>query len=1489
MDASNKLSQTIIEAPPQPGAGSSSLMQERIRQFDWSATPLGPLNRWPLSLRTTVNILLSSRYAMWMAWGPELTFLCNDAYLPTLGIKQPWALGARADTVWAEIWPDVGPRVRSVLETGQATFDEGLLLFLERSGFPEETYHTFSYSPLTDDRNKISGMLCVVTEETERFIGERRLETLRDVASALAQTKTEGAVFEALHEGAARNLSDLPFVLAYLFGEETRLVCASGITGGSPLAPHQIDSGAELPWPARDVHEHSTVLLMEDLSRQRSIASLPAGNWNRSVDQCAVVPLRQQGQEQPAGFLVIGLNPFRHYDVAYAGFLDLLAGQVSAGLANARAYEAERLRAEALAEIDRAKTTFFSNVSHEFRTPLTLILSPIEELLADGRGDQARQHELLGLAHRNGLRLQKLVNTLLDFARIEAGRAQGSYEPVDLALLTSDIGSTFRSAMEKGGLEYVIDCAPISEPVYVDREMWEKIVLNLLSNAFKFTMQGSVRLRLRQEESNAVLSVEDTGTGIPESEHPHIFERFHRVEGTKGRSFEGTGIGLALISELVKLHSGEVRVGSKLGSGSVFTVSIPLGIQHFAKERLGPAATGPAAVSGAAFLEEAQQWLSEKGLSEGTISRSQEVVSGQRARVLVADDNADMLDYIRRILEGQFEIEVVSNGVAALAAVHANPPDLVLTDVMMPELDGFGLVRALRGDPSAATIPVIMLSARAGEESRVEGIQSGVDDYLIKPFSAKELLARVEAHLKISQIRKAAERILNENQQRLANELRSTQRLQEISAQLISEENVATLYERLIHAAAAILQSDFASIHLLVPGQGPPELRLLGFRGADREFAEALGTSAPHTTTGKALESRTRVVLADVENGDAGVTTDRLRIYSRAGMRAIQATPLIARDGKTLGVISNCWSSPHQSSEHELHLLDVLARQAADLIERSHSQIELRDSEERYRTLFESIEEAFCILEKIENRPGDPVDFRYLEVNPAFAKQTGVTDLVGRTIREAFPDLEEEWLEVYDTVLQTGESTGLERFVPAINRTLDLYAFRLGDPASRRVAVIFEDITNRKKVEQERESARQTAELLNRAGSALSVELDPQKLTQTITDIATELVGAQFGAFFHNVIDERGESYMLYTLSGVAPEAFSKFPMPRNTAVFAPTFGGEGVVRSPDITQDSRYGKNAPRKGMPEGHLPVRSYLAVPVTSRSGDVLGGLFFGHEEPARFTNQHENLGVGIAGQAAIALDNARLFAESMRNQEGLKRANNELRRANSDLEQFAFSASHDLQEPIRNVAVYSQIIRTRYAGALDEKGTQYISFVAEGAQRLGDLVKDLLAYAQSGKAEEEVTEDVDSGVALKNALTDLDMAIRDTDAIVSFGELPSTRVHLVQLHQLFQNLIGNALKYRRDGEPPQIVVAAERDGSFWRFSVKDNGIGIPVEYRDRIFGIFKRLHAGTKYTGTGIGLAICQRIVERNGGRIWVESNATGEGSTFFFTLPAQRTR
>lgn len=444
--------------------------------------------------------------------------------------------------------------------------------------------------------------------------------------------------------------------------------------------------------------------------------------------------------------------------------------------------------------------------------------------------------------------------------------------------------------------------------------------------------------------------------------------------------------------------------------------------------------------------------------------------------------------------------------------------------------------------------------------------------------------------------------------------------------------------------------------------------------------------------------------------------------------------------------------------------------------------------------------------------------------------------------------------------------------------------FSPSDPTLSRVPVTLVDITARKQAEDARAQLLKTAELLNRVGPIINTNLDAHTVAQNVTDIATEAVGAQFGAFFHNSIGDDGETYLLYTLSGVPLEAFSKFPTPRNTRVFAPTFHGEGIVRSADITKDPRYGHNAPHHGMPKGHLPVRSYLAVPVISRSGNVIGGLFFGHELPGVFTAQHENIVTGIAAQAAVAMDNALLLAESRRNENALANSNAELSRLNADLEQFAYTASHDLQEPIRNIAIFSQVLIRRYSHLLDEKGRNSLEFVSAGAQRLHLLVRSLLAYAQSGAAPESPRQEVESARALESAMEALASSIAETYTAVTHDGLPRVQISPVHLQQIFQNLISNAIKYRRPNAAPAVHISSARDGRFWRFSVRDNGIGIDPQYKEKIFGIFKRLHAAPEYAGSGIGLAICKRIVDRNGGNIWVESDGEGTGTTFHFTLP-----
>jgi PAS domain S-box-containing protein len=761
-----------------------------LAAVDWAATPLGLPGSWPQSLQTAVDILLSSRFPMWMAWGPELTFFCNHAYRrDTLARKYPWALGRPASEVWEEIWDDIGPRIDRVLATGQATWDEGLLLFLERSGYPEESYHTFSYSPLRDDDGAVVGMLCVVREDTERVIAERRMATLRDLGSDPSAVRTERETLEFAGRQLDRNQQDLPFTLTYLFdpvefeddGVTARLAASTGIARGHPAAPAVVTAGDPDPvWPVAAPLRGEAALA--DLSDAR-FRGLPAGPWREPPVRALIAPLSQQGGA-PYGFLVAALNRYRPLDDGYRAFTGLVAGHLAAGIASARSYRDQQRRAEALAELDRAKTTFFSNISHEFRTPLTLILGPVQELqrlLADA-GPQVREE--LEVISRNGLRLGRLVNTLLDFSRIEAGRMQASYEPTDIGPVTAELASVFRSAVDRAGLTFEVDCPPLPDLVYLDRSMWEKVVLNLLSNALKFTFDGGIRVTVRAEDGQAVVTVADTGIGVPSAEMPRLFERFHRIENARSRSNEGSGIGLALVQELVQLQGGVITASSAEGKGTAFTIRLPSGHAHLPADALvsaGHAAT----VSSTAdpFIREALRWLpgtmrdDDDGADAGrpagqAVPGGAAVPAGEAApgdadpatralaarelpaRVLVADDNSDMREYLARLLRtAGYHVTMVTDGQAALAAIRVGLPDLVISDVMMPRLAGLGLVAAVRADPRTAGVPVLLLSARAGQEASVEGLHAGADDYLVKPFSAVELLARVRSNLEMARFR----------------------------------------------------------------------------------------------------------------------------------------------------------------------------------------------------------------------------------------------------------------------------------------------------------------------------------------------------------------------------------------------------------------------------------------------------------------------------------------------------------------------------------------------------------------------------------------------------------------------------------------------------------------------------------------------------------------------------------------------------------------
>lgn len=1050
------------------GAGD---MGARIRAFDWTRTPLGELESWPQSLKTSISLILSSRHPMWIGWGPEMTFLYNDAYLHVLGpAKHPGALGRPASEVWAEIWDVCGPLADKVFETGEASFVDDVHLFMDRGDFLEETFYSFSYSPIRDESGNISGLFCPSTDVTPKILHARRLRTLSELATKALAEKTTAGAYAITAQTLAKNPDDIPFALLYLVDPEGYRAFLEQIVG-SFANDHVRAPIIDLTAPADPSVFHIGEVFR---TAQRQVVSvdevpgLPTGIEDQRVRNAIVLPVTARGKHKPGGILVAGVNPCRPLDDEYLTFFDLLAAQMAIAVQNARTVEEETKRADMLAEIDRAKTAFFSNVSHEFRTPLTLMLDPLENVLSTPDNLRPDDYEQLAIAHRNSLRLLKLVNSLLDFSRLEAGRTKASYAPVDLSSLTADLASNFRSTMQAAGLNFITDTPPLPQPVFVDREMWEKIVLNLLSNAFKFTFQGSVTLRVRHDDHHAVLEISDTGTGIPERELPRIFERFHRIEGATGRTYEGTGIGLALVQEFVKLHGGSIFAESRLGEGSTFTVSIPFGSAHLAAERIESQAVAEAstAIRANAYTEEASTWISRNG--HGARPAELGHSSRTKARILLAEDNADMREHIARILSEDYEIDAAEDGEQALQLVRAHPPDLLLSDVMMPKLDGFELLQAVRADAGLQTLPVILISARAGEEARIEGVRAGADDYLIKPFTAYELRARVKAHMEMAFAR------------RRAIEQQSTLRTEAESAR----DQVVRLLESITD----------------------------GFIALDSDW-------------------RLTYVNAEAER-----------------LNAMRREEMLGRS-----------------------LWDVFPASLGTVLHREF----LRAAAERVPVEFENLYEPWQ---------------RWFHV-------------------KAYPALDGGLSVFYDDI--TGRKLAQEDYSKLLLR--------------------------------ERE-AREEAETLNEVSRQLAGELDLEKLLQIATDAATKVTGAEFGAFFYNVLNEAGESYLLYTLSGVPREAFEKFELPGNTPVSEPTCRGTRVVRSEDIVKDPNYGKNPPHHGMPSGHLPVRSYLEIPVKSRSGEVLGELFFGHSKTGVFGERAERIAIGIASHAALAIDNARLFAKA-----------------------------------------------------------------------------------------------------------------------------------------------------------------------------------------------------------------------------------------------------
>ncbi|MBD2231446.1 PAS domain S-box protein [Phormidium tenue] len=1495
--------------------GGGGEMGALMRSYDWSKTPFGPVEQWPQSLRSTLSICLNSRFPMAIYWGPDCWLLYNDAWRPIVGDKHPGSLGRPADEVWPEIWDDISPDFARVFATGEGVFHSDTLLVMHRFGYDEECFFDYTFNPIQGEGGKIDGILNVVSETTYRVLNDRRAQLLRELASRTGSAKTVDDACVLMAEALKSSPADVPLALLYIVNADGKIACLSGSTKsalGLPTIPDWVDLTVEDEddvggWPIASVAQSGQSRTLTDLVSR--FGHLPGSPWPEPPQEAMVLPILVPGQAQAVGVLVAVANPRRRVDGVYRDFFEQMAGQMAAAIANARSHEADRRRADQLAELDRAKTVFFSNVSHEFRTPLTLMLGPVEEALQ--ATDDAAQRQRLELVYRNALRLQKLVNTLLDFSRIEAGRIEASYEPTDLALLTTDLAAVFQSAVEQAGLRLSVDCPPQATPAYVDRDMWEKIVLNLLSNALKFTFEGEIAVALHGDPDQIQLEVRDTGTGIPPEDLPRIFERFHRVQGARGRTHEGSGIGLSLVQELVGLHGGTIEVTSQVDQGTCFTITIPTGSDHLPSEHIhGPRTRLSTATGATPYLEEALRWHPTE--SENPSPDSPTLPNSPTPRILLADDNADMLDYVRRLLSPHYTVEAVRDGRAAIAAIGQQHPDLVLSDVMMPEIDGFELLRQLRTNSQTQDLPIILLSARAGEESRIEGLAAGADDYLIKPFSARELLAKVEATLKLAQLRQETKASLQRSEERSRLAVRVAQlgtwrydlrtelvdlddRMREIWGESATPLPILQVRrrihpddrDRVISAVNAALELSSAGTYeidyrivwddgterwIMVSGQ----VLFVG-EGASRQAVELLGT-AIDITDRKRMEANLREseerFRSMADNAPVMIwVTDATGYCTYLSQSWYDVTGQTAATGLGRGWLEAV--HPDDQAIAGQTFLDANERQTGFQLE-----YRLRAKDGTYHWAIDAASPWFGADGQFKGYIGSVLDISdRKQVEESLRQRETELRLVTNSVPAliAFVDADQRY---------RFNNQGYEDW---FNQSAsDLYGKHIrevvGDVAYESVRPYIEQVLAGQQVTFERSIPFKDGSL--RYVSATYVpRVNDQGVVEGFVALINDLSDRrqaeealiQSEARYRYLVESIPQLVWTANADGVLIDANQRWCDYTGLSLEQiETAGWQAVVHADDIPvlgqnwaiaqqQGSNYqaeGRMRRADGVYRWHL----HQAVPLKTKRGQIL--KWFGTATDIEDQKQLEQQRSQLLQQEQAA----RAAAEA----------------ASRTKDEFLAVVSHELRSPLNPILGWATLLQN---GTLDETKTQQaLAVIERNAKLQTELIDDLLDVSRMLRGKLQISASpVNLATTIRAAIETVRLAA-DAKSIRIEAHL-ETDVGLVsgdatRLQQVVWNLLSNAVKFTPAAG--QIEVRLGRgDANQAQIVVKDSGKGIVPEFLPLIFDYFRQADSATtrQFGGLGLGLAIVRHLVELHGGTIQASSPGENMGATFTVSLPA----
>ena len=723
------MTDTVKRAKPEDCLAGGGEMGALMRSLDWSKTLVGPVSTWPQSLRTAVSIILASRFPMLIHWGPEYVQFYNDGFRPILGdLKHPGALGQPAYPWWSEIW-DLLTALFDRVMAGEGSWYENLAVFPNRNGYTEEAYFTFSHSPIRDESGSVVGIFQAITETTERVLDERRLRTLRDLAAKAAEAQVAQDACRIAAETLSENANDIPFALLYLLDEDrkyARLFGTAGLEPDTPASPLVVGLSDEEFYLSLDRTETKGIWPLVRVARTgqseqvdylvEQFGSLPGGPWPESPNTALVLPVAQPGVIVPAGLLVVGVSPRRALNDSYRSFFTLVAGQIATAIANTRALEQERQRAEALAELDRAKSQFLANMSHELRTPLNGILG-YAQILKKAKTLSDHQKNGLGIIHQCGEHLLNLINEVLDISKIEARKMELYPKDFHFPEFLEGIAEICRIRAEQKGIELIYETlTPIPKAVRADEKRLRQVLINLLGNAVKFTEKGFITFKVGYQQEKFRFQVEDTGIGIAQEQLEEVFLPFQQV-GEKSRETEGTGLGLTISRQLVELMGSELKVKSILGEGSIFWFDLD--------------------------LDEVDQWDDVNALECNIIG-----FNGDKRKILVVDDKWANRSVLVNLLEPLgFEVVEAVNGLDALNKASELKPDLIFMDLVMPVMDGFEATRRLRKSPDLADVVIIAISASVFDFNQQQSQEVGCDSFLPKPFREAELLEKLRVHL----------------------------------------------------------------------------------------------------------------------------------------------------------------------------------------------------------------------------------------------------------------------------------------------------------------------------------------------------------------------------------------------------------------------------------------------------------------------------------------------------------------------------------------------------------------------------------------------------------------------------------------------------------------------------------------------------------------------------------------------------------------------